>query len=40
MGKKYAVFIIGQEDETKEYLYADTHRAASAKYRAKHEVQS
>ena len=36
-GKKYAVWKIGNEDETKEYLYAKTHREASAKYRSTHE---
>ena len=36
--KKYAVWTIGSEDETKEYLYAKTHREASEKYRAKHDV--
>jgi len=33
---KYAVWKLGQEEHTKEYVCADTHREASAKYRKAH----
>lgn len=34
--KKYAVWKLGEEDSTKEYIYAKTHREASKIYRARH----
>lgn len=34
--KKYAVWQISNESKTKEYIYAQTHREASNKYKKKH----
>jgi hypothetical protein len=33
---KYAVWKIGSREETKEYVYANSHREAATKYRAKY----
>jgi len=38
MNNKYAVWQRGKEETTKEYLYAKTHREASATYRENHDV--
>ena len=40
MAKKYAVWQIGKEENTKDYVYANTHREARDKYARKHSVGS
>ena len=40
MIKKYAVWIKGKEENTKDYMYANTHREARYKYAQKHNVVS
>jgi len=38
MSTKYKAWKIGSEDETKETLYADSHRKAAMKYAEKHGI--
>ena len=40
MAHKYAVWQIGKEENTKDYVYANTHREARNKYARKHSVGS
>ena len=40
MAHKYAVWQIGKEENTKDYVYANTHREARDKYARKHSVGS